>query len=85
MGRQVPFAPYLGLFFCYCNHLFRETQTNKVDKTKTKQKQDVSIKQWRDFHLCFQSSMTSYDDILFMEKEKRKKQCETMTQKCMPS
>ena len=24
-------------FFRYCNYLFRETQTNKVDKTKTKQ------------------------------------------------
>ena len=40
MGLQVPFAPYLLVFFfCrYCNYLFRVTQTNKVDKTKqTKQ------------------------------------------------
>ena len=36
MGLQVPFAPYLLVFFFfrYCNYLFGETQTNKVDKTK---------------------------------------------------
>ena len=39
MGLQVPFAPHLPViffffFFRYCNYLFRETQTNKVDKTK---------------------------------------------------
>ena len=35
MGLQVPFAPYLLAFFSrYCNYLFRETQTNKVHKTK---------------------------------------------------
>ena len=39
MALQVPFAPLpFGLFFFrYCNYLFRETQTNKVDKKKTKQ------------------------------------------------
>ena len=38
MGRQVPFAPYLLFFFPrYYNDLFREIQTNKVDKTKQKQ------------------------------------------------
>ena len=33
MGLHVPFAPnLLVFFFCrYCNYLFRETQTNKVD------------------------------------------------------
>ena len=36
MGLQVPFAPYrLVFFFRYCNYLFRETQTKKVDKTTT--------------------------------------------------
>ena len=38
MGLQVPFAPYLLVFFFfffrYCNYLFRETQTNKVDKKR---------------------------------------------------
>ena len=48
MELQVSFEPYPLVFFfffvqCkyfffrYCNYLFRETQTNKVDKTKTKQ------------------------------------------------
>ena len=37
MARQVPFAAYLLVFFFrYCNYLFRETLTNKVDKTKNK-------------------------------------------------
>ena len=36
MGLQVPLAPHLLVFFFfrYCNFLFGETQTNKVDKTK---------------------------------------------------
>ena len=36
MGLQVPLAPHLLVlfFFRYCNFLFGETQTNKVDKTK---------------------------------------------------
>ena len=74
MGLQVPFAHHHLVFFFV-------TVTIYLPIKLIKQKQNVRIKQWREFQVCFQSSMTS----LFMEKEKRKKkQCETITQKCMP-
>ena len=46
MELQVSFEPYplvfffsfsVTIFFRYYNYIFRMTQTNKVDKTKTKQ------------------------------------------------
>ena len=39
MGLQVPFSPYLLVFFFFfvTVTLFRVTQTNKVDKTKQKE------------------------------------------------
>ena len=39
MGLQVPFSPYLLVFFFFVVTvtLFRVTQTNKVDKTKQKE------------------------------------------------
>ena len=40
MGLQVPFSPYLLVFFFFFAvtvTLFRVTQTNKVDKTKQKE------------------------------------------------
>ena len=37
MGLQVPFAPYLLVFFFikYCNYLFRETQTQGAGYFRT--------------------------------------------------
>ena len=44
-GTPGPFCTLpFGLFFSrYCNYLFRETQTNKVDKTKQKQNNSADI------------------------------------------
>ena len=56
MGLQVPFAPYLLVFFFfrYCNYLFGETQTNKVDKTKQNKTQTL---QWKHTKIAVQMTL----------------------------
>ena len=44
-GTPGPFCtlPFGLFFFRYSNYLFRETQANKVDKTKQKQNNSVDV------------------------------------------